>query len=473
MKNEIHISNIGPIVSATIPIPSEGGVVVLRGINGSGKTHAIDAVKRLEGEDVSLPLRDGTTRGTIDGCGVKITVSGRTVRNGELTVGHIEGADPSLLVDPGISDPEAADAERIRQLCEFAKVTADPSKFHEIFGDEKQMLVMVKPDSLKKKTLPDMASALKRDCESYARKLNDESLNLFGQATALIGVDKVDDLAPRDVKRAQEQQTSALRAYDAAVAAHNNAASRREEYEKARKDLDDAKTAYTGGNSNDIQCDVDASQTEIARLKDLLTKEQTRLSTLNAQLNAAHEHEKFVNKCESILGTPVPVADSGEVDRLKTALDEANNAVQLAIHTADILDRQARGRAMQREAEQKRERATHWREAGKKCTDLVQNELSRVAPQGMTVEEGRLLITHPERGRIFFSELSLGQRNRLAMHIALEAAGTGCLIPMRQEFWEGLDPENRAGVAEQAREHKSTIITAEASDGPLRAEKYK
>ena len=34
----IEIKNIGPISTASIPIPEGGGVVVLRGKNGSGKS---------------------------------------------------------------------------------------------------------------------------------------------------------------------------------------------------------------------------------------------------------------------------------------------------------------------------------------------------------------------------------------------------------------------------------------------------
>jgi DNA repair exonuclease SbcCD ATPase subunit len=43
MKN-IEIKNIGPIASVTIPVPEAGGVVVLTGRNGSGKSHALEAV---------------------------------------------------------------------------------------------------------------------------------------------------------------------------------------------------------------------------------------------------------------------------------------------------------------------------------------------------------------------------------------------------------------------------------------------
>ncbi len=62
------------------------------------------------------------------------------------------------------------------------------------------------------------------------------------------------------------------------------------------------------------------------------------------------------------------------------------------------------------------------------------------------------LNTHPTRDRWF--------------------PGAGGLIVVEQEAFESLDPANRQFVAEHARRRKVTIITAEATDGALRAELY-
>ncbi|MCB1771940.1 MAG: AAA family ATPase, partial [Candidatus Competibacteraceae bacterium] len=43
--NNIMIKNIGAIESVSIPVPKGGGVVVLRGRNGSGKSTALDAIQ--------------------------------------------------------------------------------------------------------------------------------------------------------------------------------------------------------------------------------------------------------------------------------------------------------------------------------------------------------------------------------------------------------------------------------------------
>jgi len=43
----VEIQNVGPIEHLTLPVPEGGGIVVLRGRNGTGKTLSLDAIDRL------------------------------------------------------------------------------------------------------------------------------------------------------------------------------------------------------------------------------------------------------------------------------------------------------------------------------------------------------------------------------------------------------------------------------------------
>jgi TRAP-type C4-dicarboxylate transport system substrate-binding protein len=88
----------------------------------------------------------------------------------------------------------------------------------------------------------------------------------------------------------------------------------------------------------------------------------------------------------------------------------------------------------------------------------------------LRVSSGRLVTNHAIRGETFYSELSHGERAKMALSIATEAVGPDGLIVARQKFWEGLDPANRQIVHEAMREAGVYGLTAEADLGELRAE---
>ena len=113
----IEIENIGPIRSLRMTLPKKGGVLVLRGRNGLGKSTAIDAVGAAIKGEGSLDVRRGAARGTVDACGVAIRVSRNTRRSGELEVDTLEGKlSVAELVDPGLKDVAARSEEHTSEL---------------------------------------------------------------------------------------------------------------------------------------------------------------------------------------------------------------------------------------------------------------------------------------------------------------------------------------------------------------------
>ena len=116
----ITLKNIGPIENVTIPVPAEGGVVVLRGRNGSGKSTALDAIQTAITGKGKPPLRDKAAKGEIHAGGVSLTVAKSIRRSGELVVTSLDSRlSVADLVDPGIVDPLRADASRIKALVFF------------------------------------------------------------------------------------------------------------------------------------------------------------------------------------------------------------------------------------------------------------------------------------------------------------------------------------------------------------------
>ena len=78
--------------------------------------------------------------------------------------------------------------------------------------------------------------------------------------------------------------------------------------------------------------------------------------------------------------------------------------------------------------------------------------------------EGGRLIVATSRGKTYFSDLSHGERTKLAVDCCMEAVGQGGLLPLDQSFWESLDPQNRNSVHALAMLREVNVVTAEASD---------
>lgn len=76
--SSVVIENVGAVKKVEIPIPEGGGVVVLRGRNGRGKSTALQAVQAAARGTGGLPLRDGSAKGRVEGLGVKLSVGKST-----------------------------------------------------------------------------------------------------------------------------------------------------------------------------------------------------------------------------------------------------------------------------------------------------------------------------------------------------------------------------------------------------------
>lgn len=86
MSNEITLEDIGPIRDLRLQVSESGGVYVLLGRNGSGKSTAIAAVQSLASGSGRIEASDGAARGEVNAFGVTLRVSRRLSRSGELEV---------------------------------------------------------------------------------------------------------------------------------------------------------------------------------------------------------------------------------------------------------------------------------------------------------------------------------------------------------------------------------------------------
>jgi len=91
----------------------------------------------------------------------------------------------------------------------------------------------------------------------------------------------------------------------------------------------------------------------------------------------------------------------------------------------------------------------------------------------LRVEAGRL-VRATRRGATYFSDLSHGERWRIALDVAIEAVGQRGVLVIPQGAWEGLDPDNRAAIADHVRGRGAVVLTAEATNGEaVSAEVYR
>ena len=66
----VKIKNIGPISTLSMPVPEGGGVVVLKGRNGSGKSTALDAISAAVSGKGKPPIKDLAESGEIVAGGI-------------------------------------------------------------------------------------------------------------------------------------------------------------------------------------------------------------------------------------------------------------------------------------------------------------------------------------------------------------------------------------------------------------------
>lgn len=484
---EISMRDVGPIEHLEIPIPEGGGVVVLRGVNGSGKSHALGAVQSLMGNGRPAS-RDGSLGATIEGIGARLAIARRASRSGEVEIPHLEGEDPSLLVDPGLKSDEAADAERIRALCRLARVELDPiESFAPLVGGEEQLREICREASLQQRDVPSMASSVKRDIEAHARKSEQEAKNLGARADGVLrtledmvkqyGIDPAEP--PMDSRDARAQHENAVRRLSEAEGAKYVADRLFRASTEASLALQSMGDRGTEEAQQAAACVQSEAEETLREFQEALRKAQQNVLDAQAAVERANEAhtaqlqarsqrkqlERAIAEADGV--TPVSAEDLAE---LRKTVDETREVME----SASIVDRSA---GLRKEAERLQAQArsadllaSELRMAASGTEKVVTEAVSRVCPDDMRIHEGRLMVSTSSRGLIPFSELSEGERWRRAIGIAVAAVGPGGLLVCNQASWEGLDPKNRAAIAQHARELQTVILTAECDEGELRAE---
>ena len=481
--SDITIRNVGPITEWAIPHPEQGGVVVLAGRNGSGKSTALEAIRAAIGGKADLSARDGTARGTIEAFGATITVAASTRRRGEADVVSIEGrGDVAALVDPGIADPVAADAARVRAIvaisgrslsaADFRALLPDPTEWGRMVGE------MAAGDPVT------LAGKIKRSIEAEARKHGERAAAAMSTAQTLQRENAgIDTSGEHDVgvlleryaaarARVVELQTNA-RAYAAAAMRRANAEAELAGVQLAAGDLKAAeerashadRLAHEHANEVTLMIQrLDAAKQALAAAEADGRIAASLAQQARADLEAVKSRAAHVETLAKIVAQPLPpevrnvdhAAADGAVESAKAAM-EVGGRIREALRRKEEIDR-AHAKASEAARDEQRLRGAA------RGVDGVLSSVVSACSAALRVDDGRI-VTDTARGQTLYADLSHGERWRLAIDFAIRAVGPRGVLVCPQEAWEGLDPTNRESVREQLDGSGVTLYTAACSDG--------
>lgn len=517
-EKTITIEDVGPIRRLEIPLREGGGFIVLGGENGAGKSHAIAAAQALVAgkAPTTLTKRDGSLVGHIEGLGVRLVVgAGRRASNaeGQLVVRAIDpDLDPSVLVDPGLKDPEAADARRLRVLVHLSGLRPTLDLFADLHPEVRRIASAV---TVAASDVVDMAAQLKKDLEAEARKAKAESDREIAACAALRatgeGVDFTDEHDADVLRRATDEAQRALadaegeaRTVEQSLAARREAEAAVEQLRSAgvRTEAEDAEAVRVATEAEAaaralhvetfsavtaaINAETEAKAALVraqealraARAREqeaagVTVRAESRTREARAQAARGAASREALVRAEDALARARASAGSGAAqdlaplrDALRRARDaEGRGAVLRAALARLVQADEAEGRAQAANA-----RHDGLRAAAAGCERVLASIVARVCPAGVRVVGGRLVVDYPGRGDVYLADLSAGERWTWALDAVTAAAGPGALLAVRQEAWEGLDPAHRAELDAKARERGVWVITAEATDGPLHVE---
>lgn len=491
---DITLENVGPVDYLKLSLKVGGGVTILCGENGAGKSEtlaAVSSVLRGEGKP-DVDVADGADRGEINVMGATLRVGKSSRRIGEMTVQSLEGRfDLSDLAAPPRKDPASADALAIKALVSLSGVKADASKFSALLPGEWDSVVDVK--SLDTDDPVEMAARVKRQFERVALSEERASEHLRGQAEAL-------ERLIADMPGSEEaDETALMRRLEGAIArsteleglqsAADMAEGRQSRAKRTLAEIEAKESA--AGLVSPAKAREQAERAAVARgmALDGLAKAKEALATAEALVREAQIQESSaldrVKEAEARVSQraqaekalkeagSAPRPTTEELEAAAVELEAARKAQSAAAAGREFRVKRKQAEALRKEAGGRDKRAATLRDAAS-ATDDVLTELVQSAVLKVKTFDGvpRLVIPTKRGPATLYRDLSDGERWFVAVEAAVERLPAGGLLVLRQSAWEGLSPKTRKLVDDRARSHGVHVLTAMAADGELRAESF-
>lgn len=485
-SKEIVLENVGPVQSLSIPVYP--GVIVLRGQNDCGKSETLKAVSRLAGGNDSVSCRDDAAAGYVAGLGVTVSVRKSARCSGKLEALSIEGKlNIADLVSPPIKDPVAADRHRIKALLQLTGAKADWALFAHLYGVRQH----ISHEAQICGDLVEMAAKIKRDLETVSRQetsgAEKEEAKAFACQQATQDVDKNIET---DAKLLQANLEDALYAHGDIVSRARSAKDAKDRAEIARANIekmalrDRLGVAELEQRLSNCQGELDAANRAVIAAEEALRAARAKVETCNITSNAAKEALESGRREEELLagwrdsvaqaeGIESPTPE--DIAEAEAAVTSAHEAIDRAAVVRAAVEKAKEANSLRDSAKLHHAEAGRLRDAAKGTDDVLSDA---VASDAIFIRAGRMITKHPERGEVFFGERSDGTRWKLAIDEAIKrirqlGAEKTAIIPIPQAAWSELDPANKAAIHAYAVEQGVTIVTAEATDGELRAEAFR
>jgi len=455
----IQIEDVGPIEKLTIPLP-DAGVVVLRGRNGAGKSHALAAVDSLVSGRGRPPCRDGRAKGVVEGIGARLTIGRSQRRTGEAEVVTLEGRlDISQLVQPPIKDEESADRTRIKALIQLSGAVAETSAFEAILPLGTTLGELVGRNSADDPVA--LAGQIKRALEAEARKGERAAEDAAAKAAVLKAeADRLPSDDPGSPAEAQAAYQQALVALKEIETRADEARRRAEQARRAEQGLASLRAQAQAASVESLEAEAADLDGKIGKLEQALAVARERRAQVRRQLDQARATQSQIAQLERLITEAPPLVDPARIAEARAEVDRAKARIERAILAQRRRELLAEADRRRGEAEAAAAAASRYRDAAA-ATDGVLSDLVGKVTSRLRVEMGRL-VCDTDRGAEAFGDLSPGERWRVALEIAAEQVGRGGLVTVPQEAWESLDPVNRSEVAAIASRVGVVILTAEA-----------
>ena len=465
---EVSINHVQAIEHVEFDMPpGQGGIRIIKGRNGAGKTTALLCVSALLGEKVTLGVSDGHDRGSIKGMGVEKVVTDKIRTKGKTDTESLTGRfNISDLVDPRLKDAAARNKARVKALVSLTSNDYGPEDFYGLFGGEDKFWDTVDAESLEGASdLLELAGKVKRATDAVAKgyEVSVEDSEARWQVAVEQSKGAKPDQPPKGVAELAD-------AYSASKSALEQGRAQNEANETARRDNESIDAKLEQHLSFEPDYDVEETREGLART--IETVEVLRKKLEAAEASKA-EYEKRVNQIDAwtarrdeLASMRKPVSLSVvDVDSLES---DERHALE-ALHNAEAAKQQweaaTRAKELSDQIKSDQDRAKKFRAIAKGTSDVVTSKLD---VEGLKLVDSVLMSEHARRGKwVAFDELSEGERCRIAIAIAIQALGAGGVLVLEQEVWQSLDTATREAVRDQCCDAKVWLVSGEVGDCDL------
>lgn len=471
----VEIENVSAIRHAVFDMPrGEGGVMILLGESGAGKTTAIRCLAGLLGnkdELAYLSPSDGAERGSIQGLGRSVTIGQKTTSKGAVEVPVLDKRiDIGVLVDPGVDSIQARTKARVKSLVSIGGVKVTPM---ELLGEKnKHLAQFIDMDEAAACDDPvAMANILKRALEAEARAVESDSDRKAGAASAKrTEAGDIDELESTD-----DYETIVKKHREAALAVSKAA-----ELNAARESAIEANARIEkqlAGLKQDRQMpDIETQEKSLEECNATVEQLTKRLEAAKERQNQAkydlETSRNFISQIKRLEDSMVAV-DNVAID-MESLLAAESAASRLLENAMTVERRRAaldESKRLQNESAQLVERSLEFRSAAA----MVVENVSKALPAGPIKmgDDGLLVVQHKKRGKsVPMDELSTGELWRVVLPYAIKAVGVGGIIPVSQESWQALGDDLKKEIDSICRANQVWLVSAQVGSGSLRVERF-